>query len=318
MTGAPRRRGWALTPLILLIVGGAPVAWAQHPVPAREKTLLERIAAAEAIALARVLRVEPGRLHLGGSRTLAGELPDTFQVKRAPLRPPPHQAGDLGVFFLRGARSPYVFAAGSGPILELEDDAAARRLAAAVEALIAAGRGHERLLALHLEWLQSSDETLRRLALVALLDPQPPLGPLPDGFGVARARIALDGQRPLLERRASARLAVADAGGLAELVSRTPGPAADAEIVATALLSGAARRVPGTGAAILRALGAADEEIRIAALRAAGLLRGGAAPELREAVSRLAEDEPNGSLRREAERTLRRLGEEPRPSRTES
>jgi hypothetical protein len=294
------RIGW-------LALAFASAASAQHPLPPRDRTLAERVALADAVALARVGLVEPGRLHLEDARALRGELPGEFAVKRSPLAPPPFEEGDLAVFFLRGARPPYVLADAPREMIRPADDASARELAKAVGELVAAGDDRGRILALHAAWLEGPDDALRELAIAGLDDP---LQPLPPAFALERARVALDATRPRGVRRASASVAAPDPEALALLLAWIPGGSseADAAVTDVALRRAVLLRAAKVDEATLRALASPSPEIRRAGLLTASGLRDHASEKLRAEVAALAQREPDAEVRVEAERAARRLG----------
>jgi hypothetical protein len=294
-------------PLLVAALAPGPAPAQLHPLPPRDAPLLARVERSDAIVLARVASHSAGRLTLARLRGLSGATAESFEVKRSPLRPPPYRPGDVAVFFLRGARPPYLLADEPREMLRPADAAEAERLAGAVAALLAARESPERLLALHVDWLASPDEPLRRLAVNALLDPDAPWAPLPPGFSEARAREAADPRRSPAERRACAELALADDAGLAALVARLPGAEgeADPELALLALQAAARRSPPGAQAALARSLRHERPEIRDAAVRAAGSLVETFEPELRAALEALAAGEPDAALRRRAQDLLR-------------
>lgn len=294
----------------VLLLASLPAA-GQHPLPPRHKPLFERVALSDAVALGRVLRIEAGRLRVERVRGLLGELPDEFEVKRSPLRPDACQVDDLCVFFLRGAREPYVQADAAPERIRLGDPAAARRLADALADLIAAGSDRERLLALHRGWL-GADDPLRGLALDAFLHPAPPFGPLTPASARELARAATEPDRGLEERRASALVAMLHAEGLEQLIESLPGPAgaAQADVSARALRMAALRGSRGTADALRRTLSHPDPEIRRVGLDVLGeLLRReeGASPVGRETVARIAREDPDPEARQRAARALELL-----------
>jgi hypothetical protein len=291
----------------LLAMLMAPPAKGQHPLPQLHKPLSERVALSDAVALGSVTKIDPGRLHVQRVEPLLGEVPETFEVKRSPRGPERYEVGDLDVFFLRGSRSPYVLAEEARERLRFVDPAAVRRFAAAVGALVDAGGDRSTLLALHVAWLGSPDDPLRRLAINAFLLPEPPFGPLPPATARELARAAGDPDRELEERRASTIVALTHAEGLAELVGQVPGPAraADAGITERVLRVAAVQHPQGAAAALRRTLAHPDPEIRRVGLRVLGRWSPLAVP--RETVARIAESDPDAETRHEAERTLQKL-----------
>ncbi len=279
----------------------------QHPLPQLDKPLSERVALSDAIALGRVTRIDPGRLHVQRVEPLLGEMPETFEVKRSPRGAELYEVGDLVVLFLRGARTPYVHADEARERIRFEDPDAARRFAAAVEALVEAGDDRLGLLALHVAWLGSSDDQLRRLAVHAFLLAEPPFGALPPSTSRELARAAADPDKGLEERRASAMVALSREEGLAELVAQVPGSdrAADAGITEQVLRVAARQRSQGGADALQRTLTHPDPEIRRVGLRVIGKRHLFAVP--RELLAQIAESDPDAETRRQAERTLQKL-----------
>jgi len=287
-----------------LAIAVAVPAAAQHPLPPRDRSLAERLALSDAVAVGRVLFVEPGRLHLEDARALHGEVPAELTVKRSPLAPPPYEEGDLAVFFLRGARPPYVLVDAPREMIRPADEAAARELAKAVGDLVAAGADASRILALHASWLEGSDDALRELAAAGLPEP------LPADFARERARVAMDETRPRGVRSASAGVAARDADALALLVAWIPGESSDADaaIADLVLRRAASLRASKTEEAVLRALASPNAAVRRAGVRGAAGLRDSAGERLRQEIARLAEGDPDPELRIEAQRASRRLG----------
>jgi len=294
-----------LVPGLLAMLAALP-AESQHPLPQLHKPLSARVSISDAIALGRVTSIDPGRLHVQRIEPLLGELPETFEVKRSPGGDALYEAGDLAVLFLRGARTPYVHADEARERIRFEDSAATRRFAAAVQALVNAEDNQVDLLALHVAWLGSPDDQLRRLATNAFLLAEPPFGPLPPFTARELARAAADPGKAIEERRASALAASTREEGMAELIAQIPGSerTADAGITETVLRMAAQRRSPGRAEALGRTLSHPDPEIRRAGLRVLG--RRGLFVIPREALAHIAESDPDPETRRQAERALRK------------
>lgn len=282
-------------------------AASQHPLPQLGMPLFERVDGSDAIVLGRVTALEPGRMRVERVEALAGETQAVFEVKRSPRQPGPHQEGDLAVLFLRGARSPYLATDADRDPVRLADPAATRRFAEATRALIEARQDPARLLDLHLRWLGSSDDTLRELASLTFLLADPPFGALPAQAARDLARAASEPDRPLAERQASALAAARSDAGLEVLLAWIPGagPASDPLIVRRTLYQAAARTIPGTEAALGRALDHPDPEIRRSALELAARRPGPGIP--RERIAEIADHDPDPQIRRRAQRTLERL-----------
>jgi hypothetical protein len=287
-----------------LAIAVALPAGAQHPLPPRDRTLAERLALSDAVVLGRVVLVEPGRLHLEDARALRGEVAAELTVKRSPTAPPPYEEGDLAVFFLRGARPPYVLADAPREMIRPADEAGARELAKAVGDLVAADGDAQRILALHASWLEGSDDALRELGAAGLA------GPLPADFARERALVAMDAARPRAVRSASAGVAVGDAGALALLVAWVPGAASDEDAVVSdvVLRRAASLQAPNTEEAVLRAIASPNRAVRRAGVAGAAGLRENAGDRLRQEIAALAAGDPDPELRVEAQRAARRIG----------
>ena len=283
-------------------------ATSQHPVLPLPRPLDARVELSDVITLGEVTAVAPDRLRVRRpGPALLGTAPEEFEVKISSGERGLYEVGDLETFFLRGARSPYVHADEIRERIRPEEPGATRRLAAALVDFVAAREDPERMLALHLEWLAAPDAVLQQLAVRAFLLGKPPFGPLPPERARELARAAMDPERPLPERRAVALVATTREAGLEALLAAVPGapPASDAAITERALHSGSAERAPGTQDAIRRTLAHPDPELRLVGLRI--VERRGAPGATREAVAKLAEDDPDPETRQLARRALERL-----------
>jgi|GEM_PF-2062665 len=286
-------------------------AGALHPFPATSRAAHERLAAADAIAVATVDRVEDGRIALRDARALHGPVPREFLVKRSPSRPPPLAPGDRALLLLRGARPPYVLVDRPEETIRLADAGAEARWTDAVAGWL---RARERPAAwppLYARWIDTGPEALRDLAVRSLAEPRAPFQPLAAAFAAGLADAAFDPGRALGARRAAAlaaRLAPAGALRLAERFAAAG--ASDAELARTAVLAAAPLAAPARDPALLRGLAHADAEVRRAALESLEL---GPAPAaaVRERVARLARDDPEPWLRDEAVRALAAVGAAP-------
>ncbi len=115
-------------------------AQAPHAIPPPARPLHERSALAEVIALARVTRVEAGRIAVERRAALRGVPPAAFEVKFSPLRPPALAVGGRALLLLRGARPPYVLVDEPQEILVFHTDADEAALRDALPALLAVER----------------------------------------------------------------------------------------------------------------------------------------------------------------------------------
>lgn len=274
-----------------------------HPLPAPPPPFHGRLEAADAVAVVRVLEVEPGRLHVERLATLRGAPPARFAVKRAPSRPPALEAGDRAVMLMQGARPPYVLAAPDRDAIRLADDEAAQRWQAALAALVAAGDDPEARLRSYVAWIDEGPATLAEAGLVGALAVIAASPERSEALSVERARAATDPARTPEARRLSALLAGTTGAGAAVLVEGSArGEGASPAVVLAALSAGARFGSPGLGAAFRRAASHPDAEVRLAALQAARVVEPHAPDGVREVVAGLAEEDPEEGVRRQAER----------------
>ena len=303
---------WRLSPwAALLFLGGslaAASAGAQHPVGPRARAFHARLAQADAVAVATVKSVELGRLRFEDVRSLRGDVPNPFQVKRAPGAPPPLAAGDRVLLLLRGARPPYVLVDEPDETIRLADSASEERWSAAVLAWLAVRERPQAWVPLYLSWIDAGPDTLRDLAVQSLGDLAAPFQPLSPEVFVGLGTAAWDPARSLAARRAAAQLAFLSPEG-SEALAEGLFAATDADpVIAQAALRVAPRQGARASALLLRGLEHGDAEVRRTALRTARGLGAGADAELRAAVERIAGDPAAESwLRADAQETLAAL-----------
>jgi hypothetical protein len=284
-------------------------AAAQHPAGPRARAFHERLGKADAVAVATVKSVEPGRLRMDEVRSLHGDVPSPFQAKRAPGAPPPLAAGDRVLLLLRGARPPYVLVDAPDETIRLADSASEERWSAAVLAWLAVRERPEAWVPLYLSWIDAGPDTLRELAVKSLGDPAAPFQPLRPEVFAGLGAAAWDPARSLAARRAASQLAFLDTAG-GEALAAGFLRAEDADpVVSQAALRVAPRLGPARGSSLLlRGLDHRDAEVRRTALRAARGLGAGAEPALRDAIARLAQDPDVESwLRADAAETIAAL-----------
>lgn len=154
---------------LLALAGAAGAQPMLHPVSLGPRPLHVRLAKAELAAVARVERVDEGRIALRLEEALLGSPPEAFEVKRSPLRPPPLATGDRALLILRGARPPYVLADEPAEVIRLSDDAMAARWSAATRAALAAQGDAAALEAVYEEWVANGPASLRDLGTAGLL-----------------------------------------------------------------------------------------------------------------------------------------------------
>lgn len=290
----------------------AHAAHAQHPAPPSTRPFPTRAALADAIVVASIEEVELGRLHVANVRTLAGEVPERFQVKRAPGAPPPLAAGDRAILLLRGARPPYVLVDEPRETIRLADAASEERWTAALSAWLAVRDRPRAWIEVYLDWIESGPDTLRQLAVQGLIDPKAPFQPVDPGVYEELARRAWDPERSLEGRRVAALLARLGAGpALARGLLAAPLDC-DPEIASAALAGAVGHEGFDPTPVLLRGLDHRDADVRKNAVdgarNAAPFWGGHLQPELRERIERLAREDGESWLREQAEKTLAMLG----------
>jgi hypothetical protein len=292
----------ALLGAVLLL---AAAAGAQHPIGPRTRPLHTRLALADAVALASVAEVSEGRIRLERARSLAGNVPESFEVKRSPAAPPPLAAGDRALLLLRGARPPYVLVDQPEETIRLGDAASEERWAEAALAWLEVRERPAAWVPLYLGWIEEGPDTLRDLAVQGLADPRAPFQPVDASVFVGLARIAWDPARPVAARRAAALLASFAPAGGAELSAGLLAAPLDCDPeVAQAALRAAPRQLGADPApALMRGLDHADAEVRRVALQNAGTVTT-RSPELRARIERVAREDAESWLRADAERAL--------------
>lgn len=288
-------------------------ARAQHPLVPHARPLHERLALADVIAAATVEDVKLGRIRVGSVRRLAGDVPERFEIKRAPSSPPPLEAGDRALFLLRGARPPYVLVDQPDETIRLADPAAEARWTAAVEALLRLHSRPAEWPALYVSWVREGPDTLRGLAVQGLTDPAAPFQPLRPALYEQLGRAAWDEGWSLPARRAAALLAIPSREGCAALVAGfLAAPAGADSLVAQAAVRGASRQQdPRRDEALLAGLAHPDAELRRVALREIGADATKPGPAVRERVEQLAAEDPEPWLREDAKEALVRIGATP-------
>ncbi|HTY17054.1 MAG TPA: HEAT repeat domain-containing protein [Myxococcota bacterium] len=291
----------AVLAALWIACAGAASAQSVHPMPVGPLPFHLRLAQADAVAIATVTAIHDGRIEVGDAQVLTGALGPSFEIKRAPSKPPPLAVGMPAVFLLRGARPPYVLADDPKDVIVLRDAASARAWREELPKLVAARGDPQQLLALYLSWLDGSDEAMRATAATALVDLRSKLPPLGDAAAVERARVALDGQRPIEVRRVSARLASMQPAGASALLRGLPGDAPDPLILDVALHGGALFSSPELGAALDRALASEDLELRRRAVRVAGQIW---SDDVAAKVRTVSERDADPLLRQEAREAL--------------
>lgn len=264
----------------------------------------ERLARADAAAIATVRSVELGRIHVAAVRELRGSPGESFALKRAPSRPPPLQPGDRVLLLLRGARSPYLLVDEPEEIRVLADAAEEAAWSEAFAALAAAGDAPEALRDVYLGWLAGGAAALRDAARLGLASPQAPFAPLPPEISERLLADALDAELAPGRRRATAAVVLARHESASALLGRLAldPQSDDPEVLRQALGVGALQRLPEFEPLLARALRHPRAELRAAALELGTLAAESA--EARSALEQVAAEDPVEELRRRAQRAI--------------
>jgi len=293
---------------LLLAVGlsGLPcAAGAQHPVPSRGRPFHQRVPQADSVAVVQIDTVDTGRIEATLRSPMKGTLPERFQIKRAPSRPPALEAGDLVVLMLKGARPPYVLPDVGSGVIRIPNAEAERSWTPLLrEAVMHPTRG-EALAPLYLTWIDQGADELKESGLRGLLDPEIDTELLRNQVAMDRALAAADPQRSPTVRRISAILAVRTADGTAALLPEVARDEAQAPVVASALRGGAVHDSPGTRQALDRALNHQSAPVREAALFALPSLSRRFDDLPLEQIAEMARSDPDPGVRRRATRVLR-------------
>jgi hypothetical protein len=301
-----------LAPVLAVGLLAAPApAQEMHPLPEGPRPLNLRMDEADVVAIGTVASVDTGRISIHDATVLRGDAPAAFPIKRAPADPPPLAVGHQVVLFLRGVRPPYVLVDTPRELVVLHGDTEVEHWRAGLDALLHAEDDRERLLTVYLGWLDGDDASLREAAGAALLDLRSGFLPLDRTHALARVPVALDAARSIDARRVSARLAATDPDAVAALLAGVPGAANDPQVVETALRAGFERRLPGYPAALARAFADGNPEVRLAAVRVAGIAPTGSDVAW---LRRLAVGDPDRGVRREAHKVLADIGKDVAPA----
>ncbi len=287
----------------------APVAaYAQmmHGMTPGPPALEERVARADAAAVATVEAVEAGRIRLRDGVAVFGTVPDAFEVKRRPSAPLGLAVGERALLLLAGARSPYVVVDDPKDVAPLADAAAASRRADAVRDVYAARGDVEALRAVYIGWTEADDEALRAEALRSLLRFGGPFLPVPPESASARAQVALDATRSPAARRAAAALAAGDPAALDRMLTGvfSSEVAADPELALAIVRSGLLRSRPAAPHALLVALRSSGTDLRLGALE---IVREAPPAVVAPALADLAANDPDARVREQAAHALSRL-----------
>jgi hypothetical protein len=293
---------WALGALALPSGGGAQGV---HPLPPQARPLHRRLGLADAAAVVRIERVATGRITAERREVLLGDVPERFEIKRSPSKPPPLEEGDLALVLLRGARPPYVLVDEPRETIRLAGEAMQARWTDVLRR-VAQGRGDpDELADLYLAWIDAGPDSLREIAFQGLRESAASSGPLLARISMDRARAAADPARAPEARRLSALLAVGSPEATAKLLPSIPGKEAQPAVVLIALRGAAAYRHPDGLDALARGLSHADPAVRGSALQALPSLATAFGPQVLFEAERLAVEDPHASVRRQAGRSLR-------------
>lgn len=288
-------------------------AAAQHPGMGLGKTVRpvhELLAAADAAAIGTIDAVELGRIRVRDARSVLGKVPERFEIKRAPSKPPGLEPGSRVVLILAGARSPYLLVPGADEVVSIPDAAAETAWVRALRDVEAVRAQPTRLEALYAAWLAGPDEALHAAASAGLRDPDAPFRPLGSERIAWLVETAADAARPPSQRRAAEEVAASQLEGADALLVRLPLPQGenDVELLTDALRRAALLRSPEIGPALVRCLRHPDPKVRSTALRFGTLLDGDAVGQA--ALEQVAAGDPVEEVRQAAERLVgkRRAG----------
>jgi hypothetical protein len=302
---APMLAASALWALAALATPSGALAQGMHPLPPQARPLHRRLALADAAAVVRVERVDTGRITAARRDVLLGDVPERFEIKRSPSSPPPLEEGDLAIVLLRGARPPYVLVDEPRETIRLAGETMEARWTDVLRR-VAEGRGDpEDLADLYLAWMDEGPDSLREIAFRGLLETTAAPGPLQARVSLDRGRAAADSARASEARRLSAMLAVRTPEATAELLPSVPGDDALPAVVVTALRGAALHRLPDALDALARALHHDEPAVRAAAWQALPALASAFGPPALAEAGRRAGEDPDASVRRQAERSMR-------------
>jgi hypothetical protein len=292
---------------LALVAATAAPAGAQHGIrPPEDRPLHERLAAARLVAIATVAEVGESRILLEDATAVVGSAPASFELKRAPSKPPPWVVGDRAVLLLAGARSPYVWVDRPVEAIALADAAAERRVAAALRAMDAARVDPTARRDLYARWSDGRHEDLAALGLRGLMDVPGMAGVLDAGFATARAAVASDAERSLPVRRRAARVAARHPAGVAALLRHVEetAPDTDVEIARIAIQAGLLTRDPAVEPRLVDLLAAPDGDLGRVGLELAAFAHG---TEVERRLSELAVGHPDEAVRDGAVHALQRM-----------
>jgi hypothetical protein len=222
-------------------------------------------------------------------------------------------AGDWMLALLGGERSPYVLLDESNELSVIAEDERLvwrAELPAFESDLVASPQdAGAALLARYERWIDRGPESLRKLALAALLDSEAPFAPLDAEFARRRVERALDPEADTSARLGSAFAATLARGGADRLLEALEGAeAVDPDVAVVALQGGLRAGSPHTQSALARLLEHGSPRVRSRALEMAPAVDRDR--RLHGRVGALAASDPDARVRRSAESALRRYGAE--------
>jgi hypothetical protein len=238
---------------------------------------------------------------------VVGTVSPSFEVKRAPSRPPPWGEGDRVLLLLAGARSPYRWV--EKPVeaqAPLADAAAEQRWSGALRELEARRADPWARRDLYATWCDEGPEELRAAGLRGLTDLPGMVGVLDESFALERSRVASDEGRPHAARRAAALVATRHPAGIEALLAdlgRTAA-ASDPELADIVLQAGLRTGSPAAEARLAELLPLATGPLREVVLRLAAHAR---SPEVERQLSELSVGHPEEPVRTAATESLKRM-----------
>lgn len=259
-----------------------------------------RVALADAAVIGTVDVVELGRIRIGDAIAAFGDVPPSFELKRAPSSPPGLVRGERVLLLLRGARSPYLLVDEASEIVRATD--AEARWLGAVRAARAAGDDPDAVLTLALSWLDAPERDLRQTALRTLVEREGSRPSRAADLAGGAARAAVDDAIDWDARMVGAVVASRHAETRRDLLAQLPG-SVDPRVIQAALRTAFPYGEPGTEAALLRSLRHDERDVRLAALGVAGAA---GSTEVGAEMERIARDDPDPAVRSAAQQNLER------------
>ncbi|MCP3984885.1 MAG: hypothetical protein GY723_10885 [bacterium] len=271
------------------------------------RPLQARVALADLVVVAEIVGLSDGRIEAVSANRLKGTAPDRFEIKRRGSAGPPLAIQDRALLLLRGARSPFVLVDEPAETIRLLDTPGEDAWTQAITDVLTHRNNPSVLASAMLEWIDEGPAALRDTALISLGPLLAASDALRDEIALDRAAAAARSELPAEARAISAKLAGECEIGQDRLVAELAGAdGLEASSLALALRLGSLRGHADLETLYRRALDSNDPELRrVAARDPATALKIGQFAE--NALTRLAEEDPDQLVRRAARKTLTRM-----------